>query len=110
MRYYSSYRRGDYFYIAMEYVHGHTLGSFDLPINSQAIIVSFIVQMLFALRYLKRCGIIHRDLKPSNILLSDKGLFKLVDFGISKQMDKSMKAASCLGTPYYTAPEIMAEE
>jgi serine/threonine protein kinase len=73
-------------------------------------IVAFVIQILFALKFLKRNSILHRDLKPSNILISEKGLFKVVDFGISKKLIESNLAVSCLGTPYYTAPEILAEE
>ena len=90
VRYYSSYRKGDYYYIAMEYVNGHPLSSLELPFNSQQRIASFVVQMLLALRFLKKRQIIHRDLKPSNILISDKGLFKIADFGISKKISNSM--------------------
>lgn len=72
--------------------------------------VAFVVQILLALKFLKKKAIIHRDLKPSNILVSKKGLFKIVDFGISKKLINSNMAASCLGTPFYTAPEILAGE
>ncbi len=81
-----------------------------MPFINRTYILTFIIQVLFALRHLKRNAIIHRDLKPSNIILSSKGLYKLVDFGISKKLDRSKFAASCLGTPYYTAPEILWEQ
>ena len=67
-------------------------------------------QLAKGLKFLHSAEIIHRDLKPSNIILSSKGLYKLVDFGISKKLDRSKFAASCLGTPYYTAPEILWEQ
>ena len=59
------------------------------------------------LRHLKNNKIIHRDIKPNNILISEKGLLKIADFGISKQLRSNIKAQSCLGTPYYAAPEII---
>jgi serine/threonine-protein kinase len=53
--------------------------------------------------------VIHRDLKPSNILMDDKGLVKIVDFGIasaSTQSDSTLtKAGSIIGTPAYLSPE-----
>ncbi len=53
--------------------------------------------------------VIHRDLKPSNILMNDKGLVKIVDFGIASagsQADASLtKTGSIIGTPAYLSPE-----
>ena len=53
--------------------------------------------------------VIHRDLKPSNILMNDKGLVKIVDFGIasvSSTTDKTLtKTGSIIGTPAYLSPE-----
>jgi serine/threonine-protein kinase len=53
--------------------------------------------------------VIHRDLKPSNILMNDKGLVKIVDFGIAsatKHTDATLtKIGSIIGTPAYISPE-----
>ena len=53
--------------------------------------------------------VIHRDLKPSNILMNDKGLVKIVDFGIASATSKSdatlTKVGSIIGTPAYISPE-----
>ena len=56
------------------------------------------------------CGeknIIHRDIKPDNILVSDKGVYKLGDFGVAREMDHTA-AASLKGTPTFMAPEVEA--
>ena len=47
-------------------------------------------------------GIVHRDLKPENILIKD-GVFKIADFGFSKNVDNFSKGMlqSLLGTPLY---------
>ena len=53
--------------------------------------------------------VIHRDLKPSNILMNDKGLVKIVDFGIASATSKSdsqlTQVGSIIGTPAYLSPE-----
>ena len=53
--------------------------------------------------------VIHRDLKPSNILMDDKGLVKIVDFGIASATSKSdsqlTQVGSIIGTPAYLSPE-----
>ena len=56
-------------------------------------------------------GVIHRDLKPSNILMNEKGLVKIVDFGIASatsQADANLtltQQGSIIGTPAYISPE-----
>lgn len=62
---------------------------------------------------LEVCGkkdIIHRDIKDENIFVSSDGIFKLGDFGISRQLSNSGRAASMRGTPLYMAPEVFKGE
>lgn len=49
--------------------------------------------------------IIHRDIKPSNIFVDTYGQFKLGDFGISRQLEKTQSTLSQKGTEAYMAPE-----
>lgn len=62
-------------------------------------------QMCLALERCAEHGLIHRDIKPDNILLTDRGDYKLGDFGIARAMEKS-QAYSNKGTPEYKAPEV----
>lgn len=58
---------------------------------------------------LKSChdsGVIHRDIKDDNIFVSDKGEYKIGDFGVSKMLKDSPKAESLKGTPNFLAPEV----
>jgi hypothetical protein len=54
-------------------------------------------------------GIMHRDLKPENLLFSSRGILKIADFGIAKQVadrDSPLTVVgSIIGTPAYMAPE-----
>lgn len=59
-----------------------------------------------ALEVCKRYSIIHRDIKPENIFISEIGNYKLGDFGIARQMEKTMSAMSKKGTYLYMAPEV----
>jgi tRNA A-37 threonylcarbamoyl transferase component Bud32 len=60
-----------------------------------------------ALDYAHRAGVVHRDIKPSNILIDERGLAYLSDFGLSRSAEQGTVTASgqWQGTPAYVAPE-----
>ena len=58
-----------------------------------------------ALKFLKDCEIMHRDVKPANILISDKGIVKLSDFGISRVLDRGCSNYTEIATKSYLPPE-----
>ena len=71
-------------------------------------ILDYFIQISFALKHIHDKKIIHRDLKSQNIFLTKKGLVKLGDFGVAKNLQNTLKKASTLiGTPSYLSPEIV---
>lgn len=59
-----------------------------------------------ALELCQKYNIIHRDIKPENIFVSRFGDYKLGDFGIAKQLEKTSSGLSKKGTYTYMAPEV----
>ena len=63
-----------------------------------------------ALEYCRKLNIIHRDIKPENIFVSRFGDFKLGDFGIARELERTMSGFSKKGTDSYMAPEMYKGE
>ncbi len=63
-----------------------------------------------ALELCQKYNIVHRDIKPENIFISESGNYKLGDFGIARQLEKTTAGLSKKGTFTYIAPEIYKGE
>ena len=59
-----------------------------------------------ALELCAQRNIIHRDIKPENIFVSSFGDFKVGDFGVARELEKTGGSLSKKGTPNYMAPEV----
>ena len=93
--------------LVMEYIDGKPLRG---PVPMQEA-VRLAIQIASALEEAHSRGILHRDLKPADILVTAKGMAKLLDFGLAKLMagsevevTKTMEGA-VTGTAAYMAPE-----
>ena len=64
------------------------------------------IDICSALELCQRRNIVHRDIKPENIFVSSFGDYKIGDFGIAKQLEKTSTALSSKGTFNYIAPEV----
>jgi Tol biopolymer transport system component/serine/threonine protein kinase len=105
-------------FIAMQYVEGVTLkqliGSRPLKLDA---LLSISLQAADALAAAHDQGIIHRDIKSNNIIVTPRGQVKVLDFGLAKLTDVSVRegvgraeseltrTGAVMGTPSYMSPE-----
>ncbi|MCW9707190.1 serine/threonine-protein kinase [Fodinibius salsisoli] len=106
-----------YPYIIMEYVDGIPIDEFCQNNGcSTKDKIALFQQILEAVRYAHENLVIHRDLKPANILVNADGDIKILDFGISKLLEKEKHTSDItqngtrLLTPRYAAPEQITDE
>ncbi|MBL8755963.1 MAG: protein kinase [Planctomycetes bacterium] len=99
-------------YLVMEFVQGKNLRDHvkllaggRLPVGEA---LPLLRQAIKGLEEAQRLQVVHRDIKPDNLMITDRGVLKIADFGIAKplQEDFSMTLTSELvGTPLYMSPE-----
>ena len=100
---------GETYYLAMEYVDGHSLGAYLKRghfSERDAILVIRHACRALAVAHVE--GLVHRDIKPDNLMLTSKGEVKLVDLGIAKRVDEDQsltQTGQAVGTPHYISPE-----
>src|SRR4029079_13814849 len=112
---------GDQPFIVMEYVKGESLSDLldeGLTLRRSVEIVSSIAE---ALGEAHHHGIVHRDIKPSNVLVNERGIVKVLDFGLVKHFGEQptsgvdldartifstqTRSDVIVGTPLYLSPE-----
>ncbi|EDQ89823.1 uncharacterized protein MONBRDRAFT_16866, partial [Monosiga brevicollis MX1] len=100
--YYGVFFAEDKIHICTEFMDGGSLDRYgQLP---EPVLGVIVFQVLQGLEYLASIKIMHRDLKPQNILLNTQGQVKICDFGVSRQLERSV-TATFVGTNAYMAPE-----
>ena len=70
----------------------------------------YFIQILNAVNFLHENNFIHRDIKPENILLNDKNIIKLCDFGWCVKLENNEKKNTICGTYEYMSPELIKNE
>ncbi|MFI5120589.1 MAG: serine/threonine protein kinase [Thermoanaerobaculia bacterium] len=97
------------YYLAMEFVDGHSLGTYLKRGHfSESESIQIIRHACRALSVAHADGIVHRDIKPDNLMLTSRGDVKLVDLGIAKRVDEEVsltQTGQAIGTPHYISPE-----
>lgn len=101
---------GDYNYLVMELVDGHTLyeyGSYGHKTLDDEKILDVMFKCCLALDYSHQHGVVHRDIKPTNIMISREDEVKLMDFSIAIMPEEYLvtEKGVAIGTPNYMSPE-----
>jgi serine/threonine protein kinase len=97
------------YFIIMNHIDGQNLKYYITTYGPMEPLraLNYILQVAEGLDAAYKRGVVHRDIKPQNILISNKGVVKIVDFGLSRSKDSPTITQSdkFMGTAYYTAPE-----
>ncbi|MFJ8742188.1 protein kinase [Embleya sp. NPDC127516] len=104
---------GKVMYLAMELITGRSLAQLVadgawLPLGH---VVGWAIQLCDGLDVAHAGGVLHRDIKPANVMVTSRGVVKVLDFGIARYMEKVSSRAgitlpgSMIGTPAYMSPE-----
>jgi serine/threonine protein kinase len=97
------------YFIIMHHIDGQNLKYYITTYGPMEPLraLNYILQAAEGLDAAYKRGVVHRDIKPQNILVSNKGVVKIVDFGLSRSKDSPTITQSdkFMGTAFYTAPE-----
>uniref|UniRef100_A0A674EZN8 non-specific serine/threonine protein kinase n=1 Tax=Salmo trutta TaxID=8032 RepID=A0A674EZN8_SALTR len=67
-------------------------------------------EILRGLAHLHAHHVIHRDIKGQNVLLTENAEVKLVDFGVSAQLDRTVgRRNTFIGTPYWMYSDVLSD-
>ncbi|MCQ8773702.1 protein kinase domain-containing protein [Streptomyces telluris] len=102
-------------YIVMEYVEGQPLRSvLDADVHQYGAMpaekaLKITADVLAALEVSHEMGLVHRDIKPGNVMMTKRGVVKVMDFGIARAMQSGVTSMTqtgmVVGTPQYLSPE-----
>lgn len=97
---------GEHF-LSMELIEGENLASVmkrtGRPSRETALAIAR--QLCAGLASAHERGVLHRDLKPSNVMIDDRGVARITDFGLAEIGAAVSGAKAREGSPHYMAPE-----
>lgn len=114
LKMYEAIETEEHLYLVLELISGFSLNDYVKKFPERRLAESdackIFYQIIQALEYCHNNEVTHRDIKFDNVLLDHSNNIKLIDFGFSTCMDKSLKTKIFCGTPSYMAPEIIKKE
>jgi serine/threonine protein kinase len=101
-------------YLAFDYCEFDLYGLLyagEMNLLSEVHVISYIKQLLIALKICHDNHIVHRDLKPANQFVTRKNVLRLGDFGLARKIvqQPDVRYTSNVITLYYRAPELLLD-
>ena len=96
------------FFLMLEYIKGFTL-DFGLEQSGTFSVAEaqfYAASIILSIQYLHERKIVHRNICPDNLMVDDQGTLKLT--GLTNAKVLKNRTFTLVGTPYYTAPEVIA--
>ena len=100
-------------FLVMEYCHqdlASLLDHMNIPFTESQV-KCIMVQVFKGLKHLHQSFIVHRDIKVSNLLMTDKGIVKIADFGLARKYSRPLLQPMTpnVVTLWYRAPELLLQ-
>lgn len=97
-------------HVAMELIDGQTMQDWLKKLGKLEVgdVVHIGIRVSDALQHAHELNLIHRDIKPDNMLVTRRGVLKVSDLGLAKNLDEDnsmTQSGTGMGTPYYMPPE-----
>jgi len=112
--FHGAFRTTNHTYVVMEYIEGLNLRSYIRNKENKRLSENeargLFRQILEGVSYCHKHEIAHRDIKLENILLDNRGIIKIIDFGFSTCIPNDQKLKLFCGTPSYMSPEIVSKK
>lgn len=118
---YETYEDAEHLHLAMELCPGGPLIQRIIATEesgqhiTESQVASLMQQIFSSVYYMHKMGVMHRDIKPENFVFASMGtsletsILKCIDFGLSCDFRPGQVHAARVGTPWYMAPEVIAQ-
>ena len=111
VKYYGSYfsRKSNTLWLILEYCASGSVIDLMLSMNrtfNEVEVASIMEMVLKGLLDIHKKNLIHRDIKGANILISEKGVAKIGDFGVGVHLVNEKNRNSKKGSPYWMSPQV----